>query len=154
MKRLASILILSAFLFTGCATTTLNPDGTTSFTEVDYASVQLLSSASVAAWAASQKDGIKKTDAEAVVKFLDIIEEFRKDGTPLSTTEWASAIKTDVPLRYQALTLVMVQLVELQLKRYGVATTIPKPGDTASKIMDAVRNGAVLALTPYLDRKA
>jgi len=152
MKRLASVLILSAFLFTGCATTTLNPDGTTSFTEVDYASVRLMSTASVAAWAASQKDGIKKRDAEALVKFLDILEEFHADGTPLSITEWASAIKTDVPVRYQALTLVMVQLVELQLKRYGVATTIPKPGDTASKIMEAVRNGAMIALTPYLNQ--
>jgi len=152
MKRLASIIVLSAFLFTGCATTTINPDGTTQFTEIDYASVQLMSSASVAAWAASQKDGIKKRDAEALVKFLDIIEEFHQDGTPLSITEWSKAIKDEVPVRYQALTLVMVQLVELQLKRYGVATTIPKAGDTASKIMEAVRNGAMIALTPYLNQ--
>jgi len=45
-------------------------------------------------------------------------------------------------------------LVDLQLKKYGVETKIPKPGDVTSKIMEAVRNGAMLALSPYLDQKA
>lgn len=154
MKKLASVCILSAFLFTGCATTTVNPDGTTSFTAVDYTSIQLMSSASVAIWAASQKDGIKKTDAEAIVKLLDILEDFRQDGSPLNIAAWSKAIKDDVPMRYQALAIVMVQLVELQLEKYQVSMTIPVPGDTASKIMEAVRTGAVLALASYLDQKA
>lgn len=154
MKKLASILVLSAFLFTGCATTTLNPDGTVSFTDVDYQSIQLMSSASVAIWAASQKDGIKKTDAEAITKLLDILENFREDGSPLNIEAWSTAIKADVPLRYQALSIVVVQLLELQLEKYKVSMTVPVAGDTASKIMQAVRAGAMQALAPYLTIKA
>jgi hypothetical protein len=158
MKRLtnsALILVLSTFLLsTGCATTTLNQDGTVQFNDVDYSSIQLMSSATVAAWAASQKDGIKKTDAQAVVKFLDILEEYRKDGTAIDIAEWTKAIQAEVPVRYQPLAMVMVQLVDLQLKKYGVSATIPKPGGVTLKIMEAIRSGAMLALSPYLDSKA
>jgi hypothetical protein len=112
-----------------------------------------MSSATVAAWAASQKEGIQKKDAETVLRVLDLIEEFRRDGAVLNIEEWSVAIRNDVPLRYQALALVLVQLVELQLSRYGVAATVPQLGSVPSKIMEAVRNGAVLALMPYVDQK-
>jgi len=154
MKQLASILTLSVCLFTGCVTTTVNPDGTTQFTDVDYSSIQLLSSAAVAAWAATQKDGIKPSDAEALVTIIDVLENSHKDGSPLDLTAWAAAVKADVPVRYQALTMVMAQLIEMQLRRYGVAEAVPTLNGTTAKILDAVRTGAKLALTPYLNPKA
>ena len=155
MKKLVSILAVTAFLFAGCATTVRNSDGTVTVTEMDYMGIQLMASASVAAWAASSKTGISKQDAETVVRVLNLIEEFHADGEYIDAAYWAAEIqKQIVEPRYQAVAVVMVQLVAYQLDRYGVSTQIPTLNNVPGKILKAIRTGVMAALAPYVGAKA
>lgn len=155
MKHLLSAVVLCAFMLTGCATTITNPDGTVSITEVDYMGVQLMASASVAAWAASSKNGISKKDAETVVRVLDIVEEFHLDGSEINPLAWSAVIQKEVKdPRYQALAVVVTQLIAYQLAKYHVSTTVPTAGNVAGKIMKSIRTGVLVAIAPYMSAKA
>jgi hypothetical protein len=122
--------------------------------EVDYNSIRIISSATVAGWAAMTKDGISKGDAEMVVKMLDLIESYHGDGTFIDVKRWTSELELRVlEPRYQALGVVLVQLIAYELERHGVATMIPLPENTAGKILSAIRAGVMVALTPYLSAK-
>lgn len=143
--------MLAAVLVTGgCVTTTVNPDGTVIQTEPDYEMIQLLSTASVGAWAAMQKDGISPYDAEALMGIIGSISEYHKDGTTIDPNAWSVAIAKQVPKRYQALAVVMVQLTAHELAKFGVSTEVPSPDSVSGKIMNAIVNGAKLGLSPYL----
>lgn len=155
MKKLLCMLAVTALLFTGCATTVKNADGTVSVTEADYMGIQLMASASIAAWAAASKNGLSKNDVETVVRVLTIIEEFHADGEYIDVSVWTAEVqKQFIQPRYQSLAIVMVQLISYELERYGVATTVPTPTNIPGKILKAIRTGVMVALAPYVAAKA
>lgn len=147
---LVSAVLAVSLLVSGCVTTSVAPDGQVQVTEPDYDLIQILSTASVSAWAATQKEGIKKQDAEAMLSILNAIEAFHADGTAIDPTAWAGAIQQQVPKRYQGLAGVLVQIVASQLAKYGVMEQIPTPENVGGKIMSAIVTGAKLGLAPYL----
>ncbi len=148
-------LVMGLLIGAGCTVTQLNADGTRQVVEPDYALIQLSATASVAAWAATQRDGINRDDATAVVSILNVIEEFHADGSLLEPAKWTVVIQQQLKPRYQALAVVMVSLVAHELDKYGVAMKVPAADNTAGKIIKAVRDGVLLGLSPYLgDRKA
>jgi predicted small secreted protein len=147
---LVSAVLAVSLLVSGCVTTSVGPDGQVQVTEPDYEMIQLLSTASVAAWAASQKDGIKPQDAEAVMAVLTAIEAYHADGTVIDPAAWHVAIQNQVPKRYQGLAAVLVQIVASQLEKYGVMAQIPTPDSVGGKIMRSIATGVKLGLSPYL----
>jgi len=144
------VLVLSLGMTVGCATTTINPDGSVVISEPDYQAIELLSVAAVSGWAATQKDGIKPEDAVAMLEILNTINDFHKDGTPVDSMKWIKPIREQVPPRYQALMIAMVQLTEYALNKYGVMDQIPTPDSTSLKVLQAIAKGAKMGLTPYL----
>lgn len=149
MNQFMCALVLSVALLSGCATSVLNPDGTVTVSEPDYTSIQIMSSATVAAWAATQKNGINTNDAKTVVKMLDVLENYISDGSAIDPQAWSKEIKAHVPARYQPMAMILMQLVQHQLATHGVDKIKPTPGSTPFKIMEAVRTGIMLALAPY-----
>lgn len=137
----------------GCAATTYNADGTVVKQEVDEASIQLAAVAVVAAWAASQ-GGITEKDADMVTAILNAIEEVHEDGTPISVAKWSEAIQAQVPERWKGLSSVVVMLVDIQLKKYGVSTQPLTAHSDALKVLNAIRDGVKMGLAPYIASKA
>ena len=147
---LAAFMIVSVLATQGCVTTTVNPDGSAQVSAPDYDMIQLLSTASIAAWAASQKEGIRPQDAEALAAIIDSIESFHQDGSPIVESDWSAAVAVQVPKRYQALSMVLVVIVQSQLAKYGVMDQVPTPDSVGGKIMKAIVDGAKMGLAPYL----
>ena len=147
---LVSVVLAVSLMVSGCVTTSVGPDGQVQVTEPDYATIQLMATAAVAGWAASQKEGIKPSDAKVVMDVLAAIESYHADGTAINPVAWSAAIQQQVPKRYQALSNVLVQIVAMQLEKYGVMEQIPTLDNVGGKIMNAVITGAKLGLSPYL----
>jgi len=133
-----------------CVPTTMGPDGQVVQHEPDYQSVRLIASASVAAWAAAQKDGIKPDDAKALVGILESVNEYRLEGGAIVPEQWAPVVKRDVPVRYQALAMVIIQLTAHELEKYDLNPNVPIRDPRLGKILEAIYEGAKLGLTPYL----
>ena len=155
LKTLSKFLVVCvALTFTlsvvSCAVTRTLPDGTVVVEEPDYASIQLMATASVAAWAASQKNGIKRADAENLLAILATIESFHADGSPIRPEMWAPVISKEVPPRYQALAMVLVTLVAHELDKRGLAEVVPAKGSVPEKVISAIVEGAKMGLAPYL----
>lgn len=146
-----AIMAVVATLFVGaCAIKTVNPDGSVVISEPDYTAIQLMSTASVGAWAAAQKDGISANDAKALLTILAAIEDHRADGSPIIASEWTAPITQQVPKRYQGLAMVVVALVAMEMDKYQVSSMVPVPGSVPDKIMKAIVEGAKAGLAPYL----
>lgn len=149
-QAFVSVVLAVSLMVSGCVTTSVGPDGQVQVTEPDYVTIQLLATASIASWAAVQKDGISQADATAVLGILDAIEVYHADGTAINPNAWAGAVQQQVPKRYQALANVLVQIVAMQLEKYGVMDQIPTPDSVGGKIMSAISTGVKLGLSPYL----
>ncbi len=149
-NSLIACVLAFGLVLNGCVTTTVNPDGSTSVSEPDYESIQLLSTAAIAAWAASQKDGLKPQDAEVILKVMSAIENFHKDGTPLDEGQWSGAIAQQVPKRWQGVAIVLVQLTKHELDKYGVLDQIPTEDSVGGKIMKAIVTGVRMGVAPYM----
>jgi len=155
MKRLRnsvlpSVVLGVALCVGGCTMSVVNPDGTVQVSEPDYQSIELLATASIAAWAAAQKDGVHKQDAVAVMQILDAINQHRLDGAPIIPEQWAPVIKKSVPMRYQGLAMILVVLTAHELDKYQLNTIVPTKDSPAQKVLDAIVQGAKTGLTPYL----
>lgn len=148
---LVSVVLAVGLTVSGCVTTTIGPDGQVQVSEPDYMAIQMLSTATVSAWAASQKDGIKPEDAAALAGIIQSVTEFHKDGAAIDSSAWTAAIAKQVPKRWQGLAIVFVQLTEYQLKKYVVLDQIPTPDSVGGKVMNAISAGALLGLKPYLE---
>lgn len=158
-QKLISVFLALALVgaltiaFVGCAATTYNADGTVVKQEVDEGSIQLAAVAVVAAWAASQ-GGITEKDADMVMAILNAVEEVHEDGAPINVSKWSAAIQAQVPERWKGLSSVVVMLVDMQLKKYGVSTQPLTPHSDALKVLNAIREGAKMGLAPYIAGKA
>ena len=151
LKDLTHALLLALSLSIGaCTTTTTLPDGSVQVQQLDTDTIKLLSTISVATWAASQKDGIQKADAQQVVRILDAITVFHLDGSPIKSEAWMPVVQKEVAPRYQALAMALIELVSHELDKRGLASTVPVPGNDADKIMRAIYEGAMIGLRPYL----
>ncbi len=146
----ALVLTCGLSVTPGCVSTIQNPDGSVVVSEPDYDVIQLLATATISAWAATQKDGIKPQDAEALLAIMASIEQYHADGSAINPAAWTVEIQKQVPKRYQALAVVLVQVVASQLEKYGVADQIPTPDSVGGKVMRAIITGASLGLAPYL----
>lgn len=155
-QKLIRVCVLIGVLtvgLTGCASTTYQADGTVVRQAVDEGSIQLAAVAVVAAWAASQ-GGITEKDADMVMAILNAVEEVHEDGTPINVLKWSEAIQKQVPERWKGLSAVVVMLVDMQLKKYGVSTQPLTEHSEALKVLKAIREGAKMGLAPYLASKA
>lgn len=150
-KPLFGVAIMIAVMLLGaCVGTVLRPDGTKVVQEADTATISLMATAAIAAWAASQPNGLTTAEAQTAVKILGVLEEFHVDGTPIDLEQMGRVSATELPKRFQPLAMVLAALIEHQLAVHGVSTTIPKADNTAGKIMQAIHDGALLGLAPYL----
>lgn len=147
---LVSFVLALGLTVSGCMTTTIGPDGQVQVSEPDYMAIQLLSTAAISAWAASQKDGIKAEDAEMLAALVTAVVEHHQDGSPIDAASWSTAIAQQVPKRWQGLAVAFVQLTEYQLKKYGVMDQIPTKDSVGGKVMEAIATGAMLGLQPYI----
>ncbi len=153
-KSLCYALALSLFLLvSGCVTRVVNADGTSTVQAVDTDTIKLLATATVAAWAASQKDGISEKDAEATEAVIDSIAEYHADGTPIDVQKFTAAAQAQLPKRYQALAVVLVTIIQSELQKHGLSETVPSALNEASKIIQAVKEGAHIGLAPYLPKQ-
>jgi hypothetical protein len=154
LRKITDILavsaVLASLLVAGCATRTIQPDGSVVVQEVDTDAIKLMATASVAVWAASQKDGIKPEDAENLLSILNAVEVYHADGSPIKPEKWVSAIQKQVPKRYQALAMVLVELVAHELDKRGLSDVAPALSSDAQKILRAIHEGALVGLRPYL----
>lgn len=147
---LTAVVLAVTLVSSSCVTTTVGPDGQVQVTEPDYIVIQMLSTAAISAWAASQKEGIKAEDAAALASIVDSVVEYHADGSPIDAAAWSAEIAKQVPKRWQGLAVVFVQLTEYQLKKYGVMDQIPTADSVGGKVMKAIADGAKLGLQPYL----
>lgn len=143
-------VMVGVMLMSACVATVLKPDGTKVVQEVDTATISLLSTAAIAAWAASQPNGITTQEARTVVKILGVIEDFHDDGTPIDLAQFGRVAAAELPERYKPIAMVLAALIEHQLAVHGVSTTVPKPDNSAGKIMKAIHDGVMMGLAPYL----
>lgn len=148
-KFLICVLVGSLLVLGGCQATTYNADGTYVKSEIDYQTVKLTAMATVAAWAASQKDGINEKDAEAVEMIFESLSEYHADGSEINVRNWTAAAQTQVPMRYRGLAVVMSELVAYQLQKYGVSTQPVVIGSVPHKLMNAIREGVLMGIAPY-----
>lgn len=143
-------VMIGVMLLGACVGTVLKPDGTKVVQEVDTATISLMSTAAIAAWAASQPNGLTSQDAETTVRILAVLEDFHADGTAIDLAQLGRVTTTELPKRYQPIAMVLAALIEHQLALHGVSTTVPNADNAAGKVMKAIHEGVMLGLSPYL----
>ena len=148
-KFLICVLVGCMLVLSGCQATTYNADGTFVKSEIDYQSVKLTAMATVAAWAASQKNGIDQKDADAVEMIFESLSEYHADGSEINPKQWTEAAQKQVPVRYRGLAVVMTEMFAYQLKKYGLSTEPVVLGSTSYKLLSAIREGVMMGIAPY-----
>ena len=134
-----------------CVPATMGPDGQLIQAEPDYGQIRLLAAASVGAWAAVQKEGISKKDAESLMILMDGIVMLHDEGVALDAQKLAPTIKQQIPPRYQALAMVLVEMTGRELDKWNLNGLAPMSKDPrATKIIESIYEGAKMALLPYL----